>query len=132
MITFIYGKLLYSYRLYAKTNQKSSKLKFIDHFFASYGVDSKRRKSLYADTFFFCFIPRKDCLQSAFSCKIRLVLISASAIGNHDVMLTIREPYFCFPGLRPRLSRLACLALVNLQRIIRDAVSQSVPRNIVT
>ena len=26
-----------------------------------------------------------DCLQSAFSLKIRLVLISASAIANHDV-----------------------------------------------
>ena len=58
MITFIYGKLLYSYKLYANTNQKSSKLKFIDHFFASYCVDSKRRKSLYAENFFFCIIPR--------------------------------------------------------------------------
>ena len=28
-----------------------------------------------------------DCLQSAFSLKIRLVLIAASAIANHDVML---------------------------------------------
>ena len=28
-----------------------------------------------------------DCLQFAFSLKIRLVLISASAIANHDVML---------------------------------------------
>ena len=28
-----------------------------------------------------------DCLQSAFSLKNRLVLISASAIANHDVML---------------------------------------------
>ena len=29
---------------------------------------------------------RIDCLQSAFSLLIRLVLISASAIANHDVM----------------------------------------------
>ena len=28
-----------------------------------------------------------DCLQSAFSLKIRLVLVSASAIANYDVML---------------------------------------------
>ena len=28
-----------------------------------------------------------DCLQSAFSLKIRLVLIAASAIANHDVVL---------------------------------------------
>ena len=28
-----------------------------------------------------------DCLQSAFSPKIRLVLIAATAITNHDVML---------------------------------------------
>ena len=28
-----------------------------------------------------------DCLQSAFPLKIRLVLISASAIANHDFML---------------------------------------------
>ena len=30
-----------------------------------------------------------DCLQSAFSPKIRLVLISSSAIANHDVIITI-------------------------------------------
>ena len=29
-----------------------------------------------------------DCLQSAFSLKIRLVLISSSAIPNHDVIIT--------------------------------------------
>ena len=28
-----------------------------------------------------------DCLQSAFSLKIRLVIVSASAIANYDVML---------------------------------------------
>ena len=32
-----------------------------------------------------------DCLQSTFSLKIRLVLISSSAIVNHDVIITIRE-----------------------------------------
>ena len=32
-----------------------------------------------------------DCLQSAFSLKIRLVLISSSAIANHDVIITIRD-----------------------------------------
>ena len=29
-----------------------------------------------------------DCLQSAFSLKIRLVLISSSAIANHYVIIT--------------------------------------------
>ena len=28
-----------------------------------------------------------DCLQSAFSLKIRLVLISSSAIANHDIII---------------------------------------------
>ena len=32
-----------------------------------------------------------DCLQSAFSLKIRLVLISSSAIANHDVIFSIRD-----------------------------------------
>ena len=32
-----------------------------------------------------------DCLQSSFSLKIRLVLISSSAIANHDVVITIRD-----------------------------------------
>ena len=31
--------------------------------------------------------PALECLQSTFSLKIRLVLISAGAIANHDVML---------------------------------------------
>ena len=35
--------------------------------------------------------PRIDCLQSAFSLKIRLVLISSSAIANHDVVITVRD-----------------------------------------
>ena len=48
-----------------------------------------------------------DCLKSAFSLKIRLVLISSSAIANHDVIITIRDSYFFFSGLRPRFSRLA-------------------------
>ena len=30
-----------------------------------------------------------DCLQSVFSLKMRLVLISSSAIANHDVIITI-------------------------------------------
>ena len=86
------------------------------------------------------YLASVDCLQSAFSLKIRLVIISASAIGNHDAMLqqgfrTRREKtvsYYFFSGLRPRLLRLACpgrgrfacLAFVNLQRKIRDC-SQS-------
>ena len=48
-----------------------------------------------------------DCLKFAFSLKIRLVLISSSAIANHDVIITIRDSYFFFSGLRPRFSRLA-------------------------
>ena len=32
-----------------------------------------------------------DCLQSAFSFKICLVLTSSSAIANHDVIITIRD-----------------------------------------
>ena len=32
-----------------------------------------------------------DCLQSAFSLKIRLVLISSSTIANHDVIITTRD-----------------------------------------
>ena len=48
-----------------------------------------------------------DCLKSAFSLKIRLVLISSSAIANHDVIITIRDSYFFFSGLRPRFSRLS-------------------------
>ena len=32
-----------------------------------------------------------DCLQSAFSLKIRLVLISSSATANHEVIITIRD-----------------------------------------
>ena len=32
-----------------------------------------------------------DCLRSAFSLKICLVLISSSAIANHDVIITIRD-----------------------------------------
>ena len=55
-----------------------------------------------------------------FSLKIRLVLISSSAIANHDVIITIetrREKtvsYFFFSGLRPRFSRLAALPLACL------------------
>ena len=55
-----------------------------------------------------------DCLQSAFSLKIRLVLISSSATANHDVTITIRVSYFVFSGLRPRYSRVAALPLVCL------------------
>ena len=32
-----------------------------------------------------------DCLQSAFSLKIRIVLMSSSAIANHDFITTIRD-----------------------------------------
>ena len=32
-----------------------------------------------------------DCLQFAFSLKICLVLISSSAIANHDVVISIRD-----------------------------------------
>jgi len=32
-----------------------------------------------------------ECLQSAFFLKIRLVLISSSAIANHDVIITVRD-----------------------------------------
>ena len=32
-----------------------------------------------------------DCLQSAFSLKIRLALKSSSAIANHDVVITITD-----------------------------------------
>ena len=32
-----------------------------------------------------------DCLQSPFSLKIHLVLISSSMIANHDVIITIRD-----------------------------------------
>ena len=57
-----------------------------------------------------------DYLQSAFSLKTRLVLISANAIANHDVLLqkgigSRREKtnvsYFFFSCLRPRLSRIS-------------------------
>ena len=48
--------------------------------------------------------PQVDCLQSAFSLKIRLVLISSSAIPNHDVIITEtrreREIFFLL-GLTP-------------------------------
>ena len=58
-----------------------------------------------------------NCLQSVFSLKIRLVLISSSSIANHDVILLItietrREKtdcYFFFLGLSPRFSPLASL-----------------------
>ena len=53
-----------------------------------------------------------DCLQSAFSLKIRLVLISASVIANHDVMLLCRS--------RAWVSR-----AVTLQRKIRDCSQSS-------
>ena len=41
-----------------------------------------------------------DCLQSVFSLKIRLVLISSSAIANHDVIIAIRDFFFLL-GLTP-------------------------------
>ena len=45
-----------------------------------------------------------DCLQSAFSLKICLVLTSSSAIANNDVIITIRDY-----ALVSRGSPLACL-----------------------
>ena len=60
--------------------------------------------------------PVVDCLQSAFSLKIRLVLISSSAIANHDVVFS-----------RLPASPLACLGFaLTLQRKTRDC-SQSIP-----
>ena len=50
-----------------------------------------------------------DCLQSAFFLKIRLVLISSSAIANHDVIRREKTSYFFLSGLRPCFSRLASL-----------------------
>ena len=47
-----------------------------------------------------------DCLQSAFSLKICLVLTSSSAIANNDVIITIRDY-----ALVSRGSRLAALPL---------------------
>ena len=79
-----------------------------------------------------------DCLQSAFSLKIRLLLISSIAIANPDVIITVRDwdqtdsLIFILSG-RPRFSRLAALPPVSLgfarvqqlcQKKIRDC-SQS-------
>ena len=56
-----------------------------------------------------------DCLQSVLSLKIRLVLISSSAIANHDVIIAIetrREKTHFLLGLTPSFlaaSPLACL-----------------------
>ena len=54
-----------------------------------------------------------DRLQSAFSLKIRLVLISSSSIANHDVIITIRDP---------RFSRLAARGFA--ARVLRFRVQQ--------
>ena len=48
-----------------------------------------------------------DCLQSAFSLKIRQVLISSSAIANHDVIIT--PSILAVRGFAAR----ACLAFVS-------------------
>ena len=58
-----------------------------------------------------------DCLQSTFSLKIRLVLISSSAIANYDVIITEtrrQKTDFFFSGLRPRFSRLPTSPLMCL------------------
>ena len=55
-----------------------------------------------------------DCLQSVFSLKIRLVLVSSSAIANHDVIIAITVFFFSFSGLRPPFSRLAASPLACL------------------
>ena len=48
-----------------------------------------------------------DCLQSAFSLKIRLVLISSSAIANHDVIIFSSRAYALISrGKRLRRSRI--------------------------
>ena len=54
-----------------------------------------------------------DCLKSVFSLKIRLVLISSSAIANHDVIITTRDSYFFFSGFNTP-SFLAAFPLVSL------------------
>ena len=62
-----------------------------------------------------------DCLQSAFSLKIRQVLISSSAIANHDVIIT--PSILAARGFAAR----ACLAFVcrNFARKIRDCSQSS-------
>ena len=82
----------------------------------------------------------KDCLQSAFSLKIRLVLISSSAIANHDVIITIRDldqtrkdgllffllgltpSFLAAPGFAARVLRLR--VAVTLQIKLRDSLSK--------
>ena len=73
-----------------------------------------------------------DCLQSAFSLKIRLVLISASAIANHDVTIrdwdeTRKEGFFFLLRLTPsfiaaRAFTARVLVSVTWQRKIRDCI----------
>ena len=46
-----------------------------------------------------------DCLQSAFSLKILLVLISSSAIANPDLVITIRDTLIS-RGSRRKVARL--------------------------
>ena len=46
-----------------------------------------------------------DCLQSAFSLKICLVLTSSSAIANNDVIITIRDYALVSRGSRLCRSR---------------------------
>ena len=74
-----------------------------------------------------CKLPRKnvcllDCLQSAFSLKIRLVFISSSAIPNHDVMYILQRRdekrrsliFSSRAFIRPRFSQLAAWPLASL------------------
>ena len=66
-----------------------------------------------------------DCLQSAFSLKIRPVLISSSAIANHEVIIQgLRRDALVSRDKRPRRSRAQVSSAVTLQRKIRDC-SQS-------
>ena len=66
------------------------------------------------------------CLQSAFSLKICLVLISASAIANNDVMLRLcYASALVYRCSRLRRSRPWVSRAVTLQRKIRDR-SQSI------
>ena len=74
--------------------------------------------------------PSLDCLQAAFSLKIRLVLISSSAIANHEVIIPIifllglTPSFHAARGFAARVLRFR--RAVTLQRKIRDC-SQSKP-----
>ena len=65
-----------------------------------------------------------DCLQSAFFLKIRLVLISASVIANHDVMLRLcYADALVYHGSRLSRSGAWVSRAVTLQRKIRNLLA---------